>query len=77
MRRKTPPNDNVPAAAGARGRALHAGRQMSDAELGARYITRAHVRAVDLGTISPVLKSLAHSTRIPSVGTRDLVARGL
>jgi hypothetical protein len=78
MRRKTPrPKGIVPAVIGARVRALHVSRQVSETELGARYATRARVTAVDLGNKSPVLKTPAHLARAVSAEICDLTARGL
>jgi transcriptional regulator with XRE-family HTH domain len=58
---------------GVRLRELRITRKLSQAQLGAPYFTRAMVSAIELGKISPALKSLAHFARRLDVPLRDLI----
>jgi transcriptional regulator with XRE-family HTH domain len=54
-------------------RELRIERNLSQAQLGAPYFTRAMVSAIELGKISPALKSLAHFARKLDVPLRELI----
>lgn len=58
--RTPPPKGDLQVRVEALVRAARVKRGVSQAELGAPYFTRAMVSAVELGKISPALKTLAH-----------------
>ena len=49
---------------------------LSQAKLAMPYLTRAYVSAVELGKISPSLKSLSHMATKASVSLRSLIPDG-
>ena len=49
---------------------------MSQAELGRPYFTRAMVSAVELGKVSPAVKTLAHFASKLGVSIRELIPDG-
>src|SRR5437667_400169 len=61
--RTPPPQAEVLSGVGARLREARIACGISQAKLGAPYFTRAHVSAIELGKVSPALKSLAHFAR--------------
>ena len=54
-------------------RAARIKKGLSQAQLGAPYFTRAMVSAVELGKVSPAIKSLAHFASKLEVRLKDLV----
>ena len=71
--RKPPPKGDLHVRVGALVREARVKRGVSQAELGAPYFTRAMVSAVELGKISPALKTLAHFAKQLDVPLRDLI----
>lgn len=77
-RRRSPaPRGDIAARIGAGVRAAREAKGLSQAQLGAPYFTRAHVSAVELGKISPAIKSLVHFARKLDVPVRDLIPEDL
>jgi transcriptional regulator with XRE-family HTH domain len=58
---------------GQRVRELRIKKGLSQAQLGAPYFTRAMVSAVELGKISPALKTLAHFASMLETPLKDLL----
>jgi len=71
--RKPPPSGDLHVRVGALVRKARIRKGVSQAELGAPYFTRAMVSAVELGKISPALKTLAHFAKQLEVPLRDLI----
>ncbi len=73
-RRRTPaPSSDLYARVGVLVRDARKRAGLSQTELGAPFFTRAYVSAVELGKISPGLKSLKHLATQAGVKLRDLV----
>ena len=73
-RRRTPaPKDDLQQKVGALVREARERAGLSQAELGAPFFTRAYVSAVELGKVSPGLKSLRHLATKLSVPLRSLI----
>jgi ribosome-binding protein aMBF1 (putative translation factor) len=71
--RRPPPLDDLAVRVGQRLRALRQERGLSQSQLGAPYLTRAMISAIELGKVSPALKSLAHFARKLSLPLRELI----
>jgi len=71
--RKPPPKGDLYLRVGQRVREARIKKGVSQAELGAPFFTRAMVSAVELGKISPALKTLAHFARKLEVPLKDLI----
>ena len=71
--RKPPPKGDLHVRVGVRVRELRTNKGLSQTELGAPFFTRAMVSAVELGKISPALKTLAHFAAKLEVPLKDLI----
>jgi transcriptional regulator with XRE-family HTH domain len=71
--RKPPPKGDLYLRVGQRVREARIKKGVSQAELGAPFFTRAMVSAVELGKISPALKTLAHFASKLEVPLKDLI----
>ena len=58
-------------------RELRSQAGLSQAELGAPYFTRAHISAIELGKVSPTLKSLVFLAEKLGRKARDLLPEDL
>ena len=77
-RRRSPaPIGEIAQRIGANVTAAREAKGLSQAQLGAPYFTRAHVSAVELGKISPAIKSLVHFARQLDMPVRDLIPEDL
>jgi transcriptional regulator with XRE-family HTH domain len=71
--RRPPPKGDLYVRVGQRVREARIRKGISQAELGAPFFTRAMVSAVELGKISPALKTLAHFASKLEVPLKDLI----
>ena len=71
--RRPPPKGDLYVRVGVRVRDARIQKGLSQAQLGAPFFTRAMVSAVELGKISPALKTLAHFARKLEVPLKDLI----
>ena len=71
--RKPPPKGDLYVRVGQRVREARIKKGVSQAELGAPFFTRAMVSAVELGKISPALKTLAHFATKLEVPLKNLI----
>ena len=77
-RKRTPaPKKGVLTAVGAQVRKVRTEKGISQSQLGAPYFTRAHISAIELGKVSPALKSLVHFAEVLKVSVHDLIPRDL
>lgn len=73
-RRRTPaPKDDLYQRVGALVREARERASLSQTQMGAPFFTHAYVSAVELGKISPGLKSLRHLATKAGVKLRDLI----
>jgi len=71
--RKPPPKGDLYIRVGQRVRQVRETKGLSQSQLGAPFFTRAMVSAVELGKISPALKTLAHFAAKLEVPLKDLI----
>ena len=71
--RKPPPKGELYVRVGRLVREARDRKGLSQSELGAPFFTRAMVSAVELGKISPALKTLAHFAAKLEVPLKDLI----
>jgi ribosome-binding protein aMBF1 (putative translation factor) len=71
--RKPPPKGDLYVRVGRLVREARETKGLSQSELGAPFFTRAMVSAVELGKISPALKTLAHFATKLEVPMKDLI----
>ena len=73
-RRRTPaPEGDIAIHFGARLRQLRLEAKLSQSQLGAPYFTRAHISAIELGKVSPTLKTLVFLAGKLGHTARDLI----